>query len=107
MPNGKFIANNLLNQKLELFVGFENEWLSYADGDVQAYTLLIATPTAYDVESGVITFVNDQGQEFYMDETKIQMFWKAETKFKLIENATSTMRSGKQWLKDKKNMDIM
>ena len=105
--NGKFIANNLLNQQLELFIGLDNEWLSYADGDVQAYTIVIAVPKAYDEESGVLTLENDQGQQFYICEDTIQMFWKFGSGFKLVENTSSTMRTGKHWIKSRKKMDIM
>ena len=105
--NGKFIANNLLNQQLEMFIGLDNEWLSYADGDVQSYTIVIAVPKAYDEESGILTLQNDQGQIFYMCESTIQMFWKSDSRFRLIENTSSTIRTGKNWLKNRKNRDIM
>jgi hypothetical protein len=44
-----------------------------------------------------------------MSEGIIQMFWEHGSGFELIENATSTIRSGKRWLKEsnKKKRDIM
>jgi len=107
MGNGKFIAKKLINQKLELFIGLSSEWLSYADGDAQSYTLVICTPSDYDEESGVLIVENDQGQIFYIHEECIQMFWKADSGFKLLENTSSTIRTGKQWLKSAKSRDIM
>ena len=104
--NGKFIASKFMDKKLEIFIGLENEWLAYADGDVQAYTIIVATPIEYDEESGILTLRNDQNQKFYMNEETISMFWEADSGFRLIENTSSTMRTGKQWLKPKKR-DIM
>jgi len=104
---GKFIASKFMNKKLELFIGLSSEWLSYADGDAQSYTIILATPIDYDEPSGVITFKNDSGQVFYIDQGTIQMFWDVSSKFKLLENTSSTIRSGKQWLQQKHTRDIM
>ena len=104
--SGQFIADNFMNQKIEIFTGIDSEWLNYADGDAQSYTLIIAFPVAFDANSGILTLRNDQGQKFYMSESNIQMFWKSGTDFNLIENTTSTIRTGKQWLKNP-NRDIM
>ncbi len=105
--SGQFIADNLLNQKIEIFMGIDSEWLSYADGDAQSYTIVVAIPVSFDKNSGVLTLKNDRGQDFYLSESNIQMFWKSGTDFKLIENTTSTIRTGKQWLKSPKSRDIM
>ena len=94
--SGKFISDKLLNKKLEVFIGLDNEWLSYADGDVQSYTIVVATPVDYHTESGTITFKNDRGQIFYINEEYIEMFWEVGSNFKLLENVSSTMRHGKQ-----------
>lgn len=107
MGNGKFIGRKLLDKKLEMFIGLDNEWLSYADGDVQAYTIIVATPKEYDEDSGVLTMQNDLGQTFFMHEDVIQMFWLSGSGFTLIENTSSTIRTGKQWLGTKKDRDIM
>lgn len=102
---GKFIANNnLLGKELELFVGLDSEWLSYADGDAQSYTIIIATPTDYDEESGMLTLQNQKGQTFFISEGYIDMFWEVDSKFKLMENTSSTIKTGKKFRKSK---DIM
>jgi hypothetical protein len=102
--NGKFINKTLQGERLELFIGLDSEWLSYADGDAQSYTIVIATPKEFDEETGVLTLENTRGQIFYMHEDTIQMFWIADSGFKLIENTTSTIRTGKS---HSKNRDIM
>ena len=105
---GKFIASKFMNKKLEMFIGLSSEWLTYADGDAQSYTIIIATPVEYDEPSGVLTLRNDRGQKFYVNQESIQMFWEDTTDFKLIENTSSTIRSGKQWLKGQNTTrDIM
>lgn len=103
---GKFISANLMNKKLEVFIGLDNEWLSYADGDVQSYTIVIATPTDYHEESGILTFKNDTNQIFYVNENTIDMFWEIDSGFRLVDNVSSTIRHGKRWLKRAKT-DIM
>lgn len=104
--HGKFISANLMNKELEMFISLDNEWLSYADGDVQSYTMIVATPVAYHEESGVLTFQNDLGHTFYMGEDFIQAFWETSSEFNLRENVTSTIRSGRPYTK-KKNRDIL
>jgi len=104
--NGRFISKHLMNKKLELFVNLDSEWLSYADGDAQSYTILIGTPINYDEESGVITLKNDIGQIFYMCEEFIELFYVANSGFKLLDNTTSTIRTGKKRHR-KTNRDIM
>ena len=105
---GKFISKNFMNKKLEVFIGLDNEWLSYADGDVQSYTIIIATPVAYDEESGTMTLKNNTNQTFYLNEESIEMFWEIDSGFKLLENVSSTIRHGKRWLKNNKpDRDIM
>jgi len=104
---GRFIASKFMNAKLEMFIGLSSEWLTYADGDAQSYTIVIATPIEYDEDSGIMTLKNDRGQKFYVSEDSIQMFWLADEGFKLIENTSSTIHSGKSWLIGKKNRDIM
>lgn len=94
--HGKFISANFMNKKLKIFIDLDSEWLSYSDGDAQSYTILIATPIGYDTDSGIITMRNDRGQKFYMGEEFIKMFWLYETKFRLTENATSTIRPRKK-----------
>ena len=100
--NGKFIINRFKGQKLDLFIHLDSEWLKYADGDAQSYTVIRAIPIDYDDESGVITFNTETGDEFYMGEFFIQMFWKSGTGFSLVENTNSTLYGSK-----KKNRDIM
>jgi len=102
--NGKFISKHLMNQKLELFVNLDSEWLSYADGDAQSYTILIGTPINYDEDSGVITLKNDLNQVFYVAEQFVELFYVSGSGFKLLDNTTSTIRTGK---KRKVNRDIM
>ena len=102
---GKFIAGKFMNQKLEMFIGLSSEWLTYADGDAQSYTLVIATPIEYDEDSGILTLQNDRNQVFYVSEETIQMFWPIGTGFKLIENTSSTIRTGKKLLTGQR--DIM
>lgn len=105
---GKFIASKFMNKKLKMFVGLSSEWLSYADGDAQSYTIIIATPVEYDEESGIMTLRNDLGQEFYVAEESIQIFWSDASAFKLLENTSSTIQSGKRLLKGQaKVRDIM
>lgn len=97
---GKFISDKgLLGKELEIFVGLDSEWLSYADGDAQAYTIIIATPTDYDDDTGILTLKNSKDQIFFMNEVYIDMFWETDSKFALVENTTSTIRSGKQYRK--------
>lgn len=104
---GKFIAKKFMSTKLEMFIGLSSEWLSYADGDAQSYTIIIATPVEYDEASGIITLRNDSGQLFYVAEESIQIFWPEGKGFKLIENTSSTIRSGKHFLKNQGERDIM
>lgn len=99
---GKFINNNLMNQKLELFIGNDSEWLSYQDGDYQSYTILLATPKAYDEETGILTMLSETGHTFYLAEGSIEMFWEAGNGFAVSHNSTSTMRPRKA-----KKRDIM
>jgi len=89
---GKFIGEHLMNQKLELFIRLDSEWLAYQDGDAQSYTVLIAIPKSYDEESGILTMEGDSGSTFYLSEDCIDMFWMAGSGFKLAENSTSTIR---------------
>jgi len=106
--HGKFIAKNLMNKELELFVDIDSEWLSYADGSVQSYTLIVATATAYDEESGVLTMVNSFNQKFYLCEEFIRSFWESKSGFKFDESTTSTLRHGKGLLKSRNSKkDIM
>jgi len=103
---GKFIEKHLQNQKIELFVGDESDWYSYADNDSMSYVLIVATFKDYDEESGVLTMISEQGYEFYIAENKIEMFWKSGNNFNIMDTTTSTIRSGKKRLKGK-NRDIM
>jgi hypothetical protein len=100
--SGKFIINKFKGQRLDLFLHLDSEWLKYADGDAQSYTVIIAIPIDYDEESGVLTFHSETGNEFYIDESFIQMFWKSGSGFSLVENTNSTLYGSK-----KKNRDIM
>lgn len=93
--HGKFIAENFINTKLDLFVGLDSEWLSYADCDAQSYTIVVAIPLAYDEASGILTFRNDKSQEFYISEEFIKMFWISGSGFKLNDNTTSTIHHGR------------
>lgn len=102
MSNGCFIADKLLNVRLNLMVGLDSEWLSYDSGDKQSYTIVIATPIHYDKNSGVLTFVNDNGNEFYIHEDGIEIFWRADSGFNLEKSTTSTVKPKKNV-----NIDIM
>lgn len=93
--HGKFIAENFLNHKLELFIGLDSEWLSYADGDAQSYTLVVATPLEYYEDSGMIKLINEKGKVFYMGEDFIKMFWEVDSGFRLNESTTSTVHYGR------------
>jgi hypothetical protein len=103
---GKFMKKHLKNKKLELYVGDEADWYSYADNDSMSYVLIRGFFKDYDDESGVITMQSEAGRIFWIAEEKIEMFWEADQGFNILETTTSTVRSGKQWLK-KKNRDIM
>lgn len=100
MAIGKFIADNMLNKKLGLFVSLDHEWLNYSDGDTQSYSILIVIPTAYDEESGTLTCKNDVGQEFYINEDFINMFWEYKTNFNIRNNTTSTIKPNKKVNRD-------
>ena len=104
---GKFMKKYLQDQKLEIYVGDESDWLSYADNDSMSYVLVIGTFKDYDEDSGVITLISETNHTFWIGEEKIEMFWKADTNFNIMETTTSTVRSGKQFLKKAKNRDIM
>lgn len=93
---GKFINDNLMGKKLEIFVHLDSEWLSYQDGDAQAYTILLATPKAYDEDSGILTLEGQSGYTFYMAEGCIEMFWEVDSGFKMSENSTSTLRPNRR-----------
>jgi len=97
---GRFIANKFMDQKIEMFIGLSSEWLAYADGDAQSYTIVVAIPIEYDEDSGILTLKNDQNQIFYISEDSIQMFWERSAGFKLMENTSSTISSGKRLLKE-------
>jgi hypothetical protein len=103
---GKFLKKNLQDQKLEIYVGDEADWFSYADNDSMSYVLIVGTFKDYDAESGVLTMISEQGKEFYIAEEKIEMFWKAGDNFNIMDTTTSTIRSGKNRLKSK-DRDIM
>lgn len=92
---GKFIAKKFMDTKLQLFVGLDSEWLSYADCDAQSYTIVIATPIEYDDSSGILTFRNDKNQKFYISEEFIKMFWVSDSGFKLNDNTTSTIHNSR------------
>lgn len=100
---GKFINKHFLNTKLEVFIHLDSEWLSYQDGEAQSYTVLMATPTKYDEESGILTMLSEDGRIFYLAEGVIEMFWEADNGFKLINTASSTLRPRKT----NKKRDIM
>lgn len=102
--NGKFLINKFKGTKMNLFVHLDSEWLKYADGDAQSYTIIVAVPIDYDEETGVLTLQNDKGQVFYIGEWFVQMFWEADSGFKLTENTTSTLHPGTHKLKKR---DIM
>lgn len=104
---GRFIEKYLQNQKIEMYVGDETDWFTYADNDSMSYVLIVATFKDYDDESGILIMLSEQGHEFYISESKIEMFWKADTGFNIMDTTTSTIRSGKNRLKNKKNRDIM
>jgi len=93
--NGKFIATNFLNKKLELFIDLDSEWLSYADGDAQSYTIVIATPIDYDEDCGILKLRNDKGNEFYISEDFVKMFWEVGSGFRLSDSTTSTVHYGR------------
>lgn len=93
---GKFIANNLMDKRLEMFVNLDSEWLSYQDGDAQSYTIVMATPIAYDEDSGILTLKNDKNQTFYVNEGFIDAFWEADSGFKLSDSTTSTLHHAKR-----------
>ena len=92
-----------MDTKLNLSIGLDSEWLAYQDGDIQAYTILIATPVDYDEECGMLTMISETGHRFYLSEGTIEMFWVEGSGFSLFHNSTSTMRP----LKGKSNKDIM
>ncbi len=105
---GKFMKKNLQGQRLELYVGDQADWFSYADNDSMSYVLIVGTFKDYDEDSGIITLISETGHIFWIGEDKIEMFWKAGTSFNIMETTTSTIRSGRQLLKGKnKNRDIM
>jgi len=102
--HGRFIATNLLNQELEMFIHLDSEWINYSDGDSQSYTILVATPIAYDQDSGILTLQNTAGQKFYIGEEFVEAFWTTASGFSLAKNTTSTVRPN--GLRNKKR-DIM
>lgn len=93
-------------QKVECFIGDEADWFSYADNESMSYVLIIGTIKDYDEDCGIITMQSETGHDFYLSDDKIEMFWKAGTKFNIMDTSTSTIRSGKQRLKNKKR-DIL
>ena len=101
--SGKFIGSKLIDIRLEIFTHLDSEWISHQDGTTHSYTVLTATPKAYDEESGVLTMEAIAGRIFYLAEEAIEMFWVAGSGFKISENSTSTMRP----MRDKKSRDIM
>lgn len=101
---GKFIYKNFADQKIMLYSGDQNDWFKYQDNDSMAYVLVVGTVVGYDEECGVLTMRANNGEDFFVSEYGISMFWRADSKFRLVDNVTSTIRSGKKWLK---GMDIM
>jgi hypothetical protein len=82
--------------------------LSYSDTETSSYAVLVGIVKDYDNESGVITFMTEQGKTFYIAEVKIQVFWETDTDFNILEITKSTLRGGKDWMmKEDKQRDIM
>lgn len=102
---GKFINKHMKGEKVQLYIGDEMDWFKYADNESMSYVLIVCTLKDYDEECGVITAISENGQEFYISEDKIEMFWKHGSKFNIMETSTSTVRSGKRRLKGER--DIM
>lgn len=102
---GRFMKKTFSNQKLEIYVGDEADWYSYADNESMSYVLIVGIFKDYDEECGVITLYTDTGHTIYLSESEVGMFWLADQGFNLLEATTSTIRSGKRMLKKKR--DIM
>ena len=99
---GKFMKKHMQAKKIEFYVGDEQDRYSYADNDAMSYVLIVGTFKDYDAESGVITMTAETGHEFYLAESKIDMFWLSGNNFNIMDTSTSTIRSGKKRLKSKK-----
>lgn len=100
---GKFIVSKFKNKEIEIFTSNENEFVHYSDADALAWTLIKAIVVDYDEESGVITLKSIMNRKiFYIDESKIEMFW--EPGFNISECTSNTKRALQG---GKKNRDIM
>jgi hypothetical protein len=105
---GKFINKHLKGKSVSMYIGDQAESLSYSDTETSSYAILVGTAHDYDDESGIITFVTEQGKKFYVAEVKIEVFWETESDFNILEITKSTVRGGKDWMKqENKNRDIM
>lgn len=102
---GLFLQNNMSGKKIELYVGDQADWMSYADNDTMSYVLIVGTFKDYDAASGVITLISETSMEFYVSEDKIDMFWLAGQKFNIRDTTTTTIKSGKSRIA--KNRDIL
>jgi len=101
---GLFMARHLQDKKIELYVGDESDWYSYADNDSMSYVLIVGTFIDYEEDSGIITLKTKTGHTIWISETKVEMFWEAGKRFNILEATTSTIRSGKNL---NKNRDII
>lgn len=104
---GQFLYRNFLDKEVMLYTGDQNDWFKYQDNDSMAYVLIVGVVTDYDDECGILTMESKNKENFYIAEDSISMFWLADSTFKLVENTTSTIRSGKKWLGGKVDRDIM
>ena len=102
---GKFLSKRFLNKQVEFYMGDTAEWLQYAENNSMSYAIIVGVLEAYDEEDGVITLKVHTGHSIYIDEESISSAWEANKGFNMLKVTKSTIRSGKDFTKQ--NRDIM
>jgi len=103
---GVFMKKHFQDKRIEIYVGDESDWYSYADNESMSYVLIVGTFRDYDDESGTITLTAETGHTMYISDYKVSMFWEADKGFNILKTTTSTIRSGKNRMQRKRD-DIL
>jgi len=98
---GLFLEKNFKNKHVELYTGDESDYIHYNDTDTFNRAIICGIFVSYDKDSGVITLVDTVGTKFFISESAIQMFW--EPGFNILTCTKTTMNTGKQWIKKKRD----
>lgn len=104
MGVGIFFEKKFKDKLVEVYVGLDREWITYADSSAINGAILCLIFKGHD--SGILTFETPDGEhEIYIPENIIQMFWKPG--FKIMEHTKTMINTGQSVYNKKKNRDIM